>query len=92
MGSQPTPLTYPFRNKGLVRPDSGKPTANKPLVRPHFWEGGTLGRGKLTCHKDCIYHIYQPLKCCNSYVKAGGRSTFFLVQILTVDGQDHGPS
>lgn len=30
------PVTYPARNKGLVRPYHGKPMVRKPLMRPSF--------------------------------------------------------
>lgn len=40
MASQPTPLTYPPKNKGFVGPFQGKPMVAKPLIRPYFWLGG----------------------------------------------------
>ena len=44
MASQPTPpLTYPPRNKGLIRPYSGKPMVNKALLSPYFWGGYVRG-------------------------------------------------
>ena len=52
MAGQPTPL----RNKDLIRPYQGKSMVNKPWIRPHFWEKGTLGQGesRLTSHKRTI--------------------------------------
>ena len=47
------PLTYPPppRNKDLTRPFEGKPTVNKPSIRPYFWRGSTLGEGRIPkCH------------------------------------------
>ena len=37
------PLTYPPKNKGLTRPQKGKPMVNKPLIRPHFLGGYVRG-------------------------------------------------
>ena len=45
----PPPNVPPPRNNGLIRPYSGKPLVNKPLIRPYFW-GGYVRGGRLTSH------------------------------------------
>ena len=53
MASQPTPLMYPLRNKGLITPSQKKPMVNKPLIRPDFWRGYVRG-GRLTSHDEIM--------------------------------------
>ena len=37
------PVNPPPRNKGSIRPYQGKPMVNRPLIKPYFLGGGTLG-------------------------------------------------
>ncbi len=47
--------TYPLRNKGLVRPFYGRPTSNKPSMRPDISRGEYVGGGWLIRHTRSIF-------------------------------------
>ena len=92
MASQPTPpkVPPPPRNKALLRPYSGKAIVKKPLIRPYFWGGGTLGGIRLTSHDYYIFRLLGIPKTPSLATQGGGAPQLISLRWKDVPQKDGG--